>query len=268
MDGSDDLLSGLSEETMKALREFALQQGVSLDVHARNDRKDLIDSVLKHFQVQDREEFFPIEYSSNDQSRTVKFGVKGVKRELGQTLSSTGLTIWRAAEHLCQYIIDNPQRFQGKSVCELGAGLGLVSILLEKLEVCSELVVTDGDEDTLSLLVENKIDNDCLFETNYLLWGEQEDFLSEHSQGFDLLIAADVIYEEEQILPLLQTVNSLLKHTDEAEFILAFARRNVSIDKVLFLAENEPFFLRAEVLDDSFQGIAMEPIYSLKRRRA
>jgi predicted nicotinamide N-methyase len=65
---------------------------------------------------------------------------------------------WRAAEHLCQFIIDNPDRFQGKSVCELGAGLGLVSILLDKLNVCSSLVSTDGCEDTVRLLIENKID--------------------------------------------------------------------------------------------------------------
>ncbi len=96
-------------------------------------------------------------------------------------------------------------------MCELGAGLGLVSILLDKLAVCSELVVTDGDEDTLQLLVENKIDNEASFDTSYLLWGEHEDFLSEHPDLFDTLIAADVIYEEEQIVPLLQTVKALLK---------------------------------------------------------
>lgn len=74
-------------------------------------------------------------------------------------------------------------------MCELGAGLGLVSILLDKLAVCSELVVTDGDEDTLQLLVENKIDNEASFDTSYLLWGEHEDFLSEHPDLFDTLIA-------------------------------------------------------------------------------
>ena len=51
---------------------------------------------------------------------------------------------WRAAEHLCQYIIDNPKRFESKSVCELGAGLGLVSIFLEKCCQCAEIVATDG----------------------------------------------------------------------------------------------------------------------------
>jgi len=88
----DDILSGLSAETLKALREFALQQGVCLDPDT-DDRADVIQSVQKHFQIQDREEVFPISYKSKDKSRNVNFSVKGVKRELGQTLQSTGLTM-------------------------------------------------------------------------------------------------------------------------------------------------------------------------------
>ena len=64
---------------------------------------------------------------------------------------------WRAAEHLCQFIINNPQKFRSKTCCELGAGLGLVSILLDKLDICSFLLATDGDEDTMNLLIDNKI---------------------------------------------------------------------------------------------------------------
>lgn len=66
---------------------------------------------------------------------------------------------WRAAEHLCQYLVDTAENYRGKTVCELGAGLGLVSILLDKLEVCSQIVVTDGDEDTMRLLIDNKVIN-------------------------------------------------------------------------------------------------------------
>jgi predicted nicotinamide N-methyase len=87
-----------------------------------------------------KEEVFQISYKSKDLSRQVNFEVKGLKKELGQTLSSTGLTIWRASEHLCQFIIDHPDRFSGKSVVELGCGLGLVSILLHKLNLPSLLV--------------------------------------------------------------------------------------------------------------------------------
>ncbi len=118
---------------------------------------------------------------------------------------------WRAAEHLCQYLIDNPDRIKDKKICELGAGLGLVSIVVDKLNVAKHLVVTDGDEDTINLLIENKIDTECSFDTSYLYWGEYEDFVSEHPEKFDTIIAADVIYEEEQIRPLIETVAATLK---------------------------------------------------------
>lgn len=182
---------------------------------------------------------------------------------------------WRAAEHLCQYIIDNPGKFQNKSVCELGGGLGLVSILLDKLNVCSKLVCTDGDDDTIKLLIDNKIDTDCTFDSAYLYWGEHQDFLSENPDKFDILMAADVIYEDEQIVPLISTVVDLLKRkfntmsivvsnhcsTADGEFILAFARRNVPIDRVL--AEADRRGLQHTILDPSPDGIQMEPIYSL-----
>ena len=125
---------------------------------------------------------------------------------------------WRAAEHLCQYFIDHPEHLTDKSACELGAGLGLVSILVDKMNICTNLIVTDGDEDTISLLIENQIENECLFTPSYLYWGEHEDFVSEHEDGFDVVFAADVIYEEEQIKPLITTVSAILK----SKFIVLF----------------------------------------------
>jgi hypothetical protein len=47
--------------------------------------------VSKHFDVVDREEIFHYNWSEGD--RTVSFSLRGLKRELGQTLSSTGLTM-------------------------------------------------------------------------------------------------------------------------------------------------------------------------------
>lgn len=88
---------------------------------------------------------------------------------------------WRAAEHLCQYLIDHPHRFGNKYICELGCGLGLVSILLEKMNLeNTRIVATDGDEPTLQLLIENKVENECDFETAYLYWGQDEDFVQEY----------------------------------------------------------------------------------------
>eukprot|EP01036_Dinobryon_divergens_P022854 gene22854-31153_t len=232
----------LSREALSALRELSATLGLGVEnANGGGDEGDedvagLLGAVRNHFDVKDKEQVFDISYTSSDQERAISFAVKGIKKELGQTLSSTGLTIWRAAEHLCQYVIDHPEYFQGKACCELGAGLGLVSILLDKMDVCASLLVTDGDEDTMNLLIDNKIENFCSFETSYLYWGDYEDVLSCYPEKFDVIFAADVIYEEGQVNPLMDTVAALLKGSSQGEFLLAFARRNVSIDVVLAAA--------------------------------
>lgn len=82
----------------------------------------MISQIQSHFDMKDKYDNFEINFGEESE-RPVNFTVKGVKRELGQTLYSTGLTVWRAAYHLCEYIYQNPGRFSGKSVCELGAGV-------------------------------------------------------------------------------------------------------------------------------------------------
>ncbi len=95
---------------------------------------------------------------------------------------------WRAAEHLCQYLIDHPHRFQGRYICELGCGLGLVSILLDKMALPkTKIIATDGDEPTMQLLIENKVDCECDFDTAYLYWGEDEDFVQEYCMFWSYL---------------------------------------------------------------------------------
>lgn len=78
----------LSEETLRALREFALDAGVFVDSNK------IIESVRDHFEEKDREDVFKISYKSKDNQREVNFNLKGIKRELGQTLDSTGLTMY------------------------------------------------------------------------------------------------------------------------------------------------------------------------------
>lgn len=53
----------------------------------------IIESARKHFEPECRDDVFDINYTSKDGTRDVAFKLKGVKRELGQTLYSTGLTM-------------------------------------------------------------------------------------------------------------------------------------------------------------------------------
>jgi predicted nicotinamide N-methyase len=113
--------------------------------------------------------------------------------------------------------MDNPVHFKGKSVVELGAGLGLVAVLIDKLEYCNDgglLVATDGDEPTIQLLIENKVDNEGFFDASYLYWGETEDFLSNYPDKFQVVVAADVIYADEHVIPLIDTVCAVMQGTN------------------------------------------------------
>jgi hypothetical protein len=85
--------------------------------------------------------------------------LKGVAREFGQTVlgsgDGTGLTVWRGAEELNAYLWARRETLvAGKRVLELGAGLGLVGLLVAHLKPVLN-VVTDGDEDCLKRLRDN-----------------------------------------------------------------------------------------------------------------
>ena len=117
---------------------------------------------------------------------------------------------------------------------KVGSGLGLVSILLSKLQPPpSHLVATDGDDIALGQLRKNCDMNGVGegIKVEKLRWGEGvEEFHLSHGP-FDMIVGADVIYEEEYLVPLFQTVKGLMDSADSV-FVLSFARRNVSIELV------------------------------------
>ena len=57
---------------------------------------------------------------------------------------------------------------------------------------------------------------------------------------FDIILGSDIIYVEHVVEPLLNTVAQLLRPY-HGVFLLAFARRNVSIDYVLSVAQQQGF---------------------------
>lgn len=240
---------GLSMEALKALKEFAVERGV--DVDSDEEETDVISKVQNFCDIQDKNDSFNFSYGSEKDGNLISFTVNGLKREVGQTLQSTGLTLWRAAEHLSEFIFAHSDEYRNKSICELGAGLGNVSILLHLCKLNSIIVCTDGDDDTLDLLRKNMSFNeikDSEIKVDKLYWGEEVDefltrcqeqlkcSMSLDEQGvkdesndktvfqnmiekscnsekklFDMAVGADIIYEKEQIQPLFETVSQILK---------------------------------------------------------
>lgn len=98
----DDLV--LSSAALAALREFALEKGVALDESDEEGNDDgdksaalhVLDRVRDHFDLKDKEDTFSYTFGS----LSLKFC--GLKREIGQTLSSTGLTVYVQLLHHCR----------------------------------------------------------------------------------------------------------------------------------------------------------------------
>lgn len=115
----------------------------------------------------------------------------------------------------------------GKSVVELGAGLGLCGVLASHLCRRGKVVVTDGGEEftdsAMEALRENLEKNTFQLSAGMsttqdraqvclerLTWGDHGAFVNSHQSGFDFIVAADVLYADEAVSPLLRTVADLL----------------------------------------------------------
>jgi hypothetical protein len=202
-------------------------------------------------------------------TRDIQIRLHGHKQELGQTLNSTGLTLWRASNILCDFLVQHAAELvANKKILEvssdlltvvdsfafinttrlynslrtmshrmqLGAGLGLCGILASRLDAAS-VTLTDGDTDTLENMRSNVASNADADKVScrQLVWGQRvQEFVGQHGE-FDVIMGADIIYIEEVLSPLfMDTIPKLL--TENGRFLLAYARRNVSIDKVLAMA--------------------------------
>lgn len=134
---------------------------------------------------------------------------------------STGLTVWKGAEVLADYLVAHG-RVRGQRVVELGAGLGLCGLAAYHLGAAA-VYLTDGDVQVLEQLRRNmaqntgtQTDNDtsCPPRTMacpQLIWGTApaKDFLRVHGAA-DVILAADCLYMAPSVEPFFQTVHALL----------------------------------------------------------
>lgn len=119
--------------------------------------------------------------SETNSKKTISIQIRGYKTDAEEIWQSTGLTLWRASDYLCEYQVEQYKQLfsSNKRVLELGAGLGLNGILAWKLmmqqeakhdinisgdgsrnqageaRTGGEVCITDGDSDALVHLRDN-----------------------------------------------------------------------------------------------------------------
>jgi len=122
-----------------------------------------------------------------------------------------GLTVWDGAVVLAKYFEQknekHPELLKDATVLELGSGTGLVGIALAALG--ADVTITDLST-TIPILHKNVELNksQCKHEVQVkeLYWGQDTD---DFDPDFDYIIGADVIYQDQLVPALLDTIKQL-----------------------------------------------------------
>jgi predicted nicotinamide N-methyase len=106
--------------------------------------------------------------------------------------------LWPAALALAGAL---PERLDGVRVVELGCGLGVPSLVAASRGAV--VTATDWAQDAIDLLARNAARNELT------LRAEMRDWRAPWSERFDLVLAADVLYERRNVEPLLDRLREL-----------------------------------------------------------
>ena len=117
--------------------------------------------------------------------------------------------LWPSGVALADYV--GTLELHGRRVLELGAGLGLPALAAALRG--GDVLATDWAEDAVALLDANAARNGIALRAEAARWDRPEHF----GTGWDLVLAADVLYEQRNADQLLE----LLPRLEAAEILLA-----------------------------------------------
>lgn len=153
----------------------------------------------------------------------------------------TGQLVWPGAVLLNNYLSENEEILRGCSVIELGSGVGITGMLCHRF--CHEAVLTDHNEEVLKILEKNiklniSSQSHAGLRSENLEWGNSvqlEKILQNHPEGFDLILGADICFQQSSIPLLFDTVANILRvsHRGKCKFILAYVSRAKVMDALV-----------------------------------
>ncbi len=143
--------------------------------------------------------------------------------------------LWASALALSHYLIDNQHLIENKFVFEIGAGLGLPSIVAGKIGA-AHVTLTDYLPEAVDFAGANWLIN--LAEKNVrfhtLDWRETSGFFSKNDTKADVLLASDVAYEARAFTHLLEAFENLC----QPDGVILVSEPNRPVSKAFFQSLN------------------------------
>ncbi|XP_039015314.1 protein N-lysine methyltransferase METTL21A-like isoform X2 [Hibiscus syriacus] len=178
--------------------------------------------------------------NDNYQLTTFTFGSHVLQLYCLQSASTdfdlTGQLVWPGAMLLNDFLSKNAELLQGCSMIELGSGVGITGMLCSRF--CRQILLTDHNEEVLKILRRNielnaSAENPgfcSALEAEKLEWGNSDQInriLHRYPGGFDLILGADICFQQSSVPLLFDTVEQLLKNRGRGhcKFILAYVSR-------------------------------------------
>ncbi|KAM6905539.1 protein-lysine N-methyltransferase EEF2KMT isoform 2-T2 [Xenentodon cancila] len=147
---------------------------------------------------------------------------------------TTGLVTWEAALFLAEWALDHQQLFTGRSVLELGSGLGLTGITICRSCTPRRFVFSDCHPAVLQKLRENVQLNGLSQQTSPAVAVEELDWTTATDErlgeiGADTIIATDVVYDPDITGSLVKLLSKILNHSPaevQPEILICSTVRN------------------------------------------
>ncbi|KAI0236223.1 Methyltransferase-like protein 22 [Lamellibrachia satsuma] len=168
-----------------------------------------------------------------------KLDVMIIEHAMGTTLEDVGLQVWLGSLLLCDYIFDNKTTFSDVVVLDLGAGTGLASIAMAT--VAKQVFCTDTGLEILEACERNAWNNRHLFRNSGAIHVRELNWMSESLKNegayswtptdvealnsVQVILAADVIYEDTLTDAFFLTVNRLMCQPPSKSLFLSIEKR-------------------------------------------
>jgi predicted nicotinamide N-methyase len=113
--------------------------------------------------------------------------------------------LWPSAVALADVVARRPPA--GRRVLELGCGIGLPGIVAAR-GGAADVLLADWSADAIAFAADNAERNGVRVRTVVASWESPEPLALDG--GWDLVLASDVLYEERNVLPLLEALDALV----------------------------------------------------------
>lgn len=187
-----------------------------------------------------------------------KVTLKDMRESFSTGVDNTGnVCLWPAEEVMAHYILSRASEFEGKNICELGAGVGLCGLAMARSLKANSLLLTDGNVqvvDTLEKALQHNttLDDEGLATkeaaTRLLVWDRTLTSLEVPRAGtFDYVVAADCLFFKDFHVDLVHTIKTLLSASGTC--LLFAPLRGTTLDVFCELAKNDFDIEREERYD-------------------